>query len=276
MTDPMDPIFSDGLRASLVSQVELGPRRFRPKRWQWGVGAMLAVALLGGGTAFASQLWVQPGGDAHSQLAPLVEVSEVGTATIRLGERPKDATEAYLQFFPLDAGTYGLGRGGASVIVSDSAVTRSSDDSARSARNARSSSSFTTATYYLQASKLDADGTSLTVTTSNPNMRWSASVTWVSSHTTPWGMNAAGKTYGMQNDRGTPDLIAVTATNGEDGYVYRSDLDNADGTTAAKSFHSPQDALDWQKKHLDQMRYIPVYTSDGTTRIGRFCVGTRC
>ncbi|MFF1876883.1 hypothetical protein [Leifsonia sp. NPDC058230] len=101
--------------------------------------------------------------------------------------------------------------------------------------------------------------------------RWTATLTWVSARTTAWAKNASGQTYGVQNEKGTPDLIAVTATNGKDGYVYGKDLDEIDGTTASKSFTTPQQALDWQKTHHGGD--IPVFKSDGTTKIGTFHVG---
>lgn len=159
-------------------------------------------------------------------------------------------------------GTYALGRGGASVTVppSEAVAARSSDPSAPSAAT----------TAYLELFQLDESGTSFTITTSSPTLRWTAVLTWVSKQTTEWATNASGQTYGVLNDKGAPDLIAVTATNGRDGYVFRKDLDDADGTTASKSFASPQDAVDWQKAHQGKHVYIPVYESDGTTKIGVF------
>ncbi len=63
------------------------------------------------------------------------------------------------------------------------------------------------------------------------------------------------------------------ATNGEEGYVYRQDLEDADGTTAMKSFKSPEDALAWQEAHAGEVVSIPVYEADGKTNIGEFEVG---
>jgi hypothetical protein len=231
---------------------------------------VLALGLAGGGTAFASQLWAQPGSDVHVDLATPVVVNATGTTTVQLGTRPKDASEVYLQFLPHDAGTYKWGARGASETVTDSQVKNSAGLAASDPAN------MLVATYYISLPDLDPGRTALTITTSDPSLRWSATLTWVSAHRTPWGVNAHGQTYGMQNTHGDPDLIAVSATNGKDGYVYRKALDDADGTTAAQGFHSPQDALDWQKKHQRQTTNIPVYESDGTTKIGSFCVGTRC
>lgn len=268
MTDSMDPVFANGLRELLIRHVDAAPRRRRLAGWRWGIGAAIAVGLLGGGTALAAQLAVLPGADAHSELAAPVSVTRTGTATIELGPRPKGATEVSLSFDPLGVGTYELGRGGAAVTVpapapaasgvSDWTIAHPVDDPT---------------TAYLQPSQLDPGGRSFTITTSDPSLRWVATLTWVSARTTEWGVNAAGQSYGVQNDSGSPDLIAVVATNGKDGYAYSKDLDGADGTTAMKSFRTPQDALDWQKEHGGTDTYIPVYESDGKTKIGVFKVG---
>ncbi|WP_106814226.1 hypothetical protein [Microbacterium timonense] len=77
----------------------------------------------------------------------------------------------------------------------------------------------------------------------------------------------------MINESGEPDLIAVISTDNQPGYVRRDDLNDADGTTAAESFKSPEDALRWQERNAGIVRYIPVYESDGETRIGMFQVG---
>lgn len=256
MSGLMDPTFANGLRELLVARVEAAPRRRRTMRWRWGAGALLAIGLLGGGTAVATQ-FVQPGADEHTELAAPISVTRTGTSTVELGPRPKGASEVYLSLRVFDAGDYGLGRGGAHASFE--------------AGDLGTAGSTTTA--YLMPSQLDPGGTSFTITTSSRQLRWSATFTWVSSHTTAWGVNAAGQSYGVENGNGAPDLIAVTATNGEDGYVFSKDLDEADGTAAARSFHSPQDALDWQKEHEGQISYVPVYKSDGRTKIGVFQVG---
>lgn len=70
-----------------------------------------------------------------------------------------------------------------------------------------------------------------------------------------------------------PDLILAVATNGREGYVYKRDLDAADGTTAMKEFKSPEDALAWQKERGTKTIVIPVYLEDGKTVVGQFEVG---
>lgn len=91
-----------------------------------------------------------------------------------------------------------------------------------------------------------------------------------------YAVNQDGLTYGsarQANSPGTePDLIQAVATNGAEGYVLKSDLDEANGTTAAESFTSPEEALAWQVNEGAADRSIPVYRSDGVTVIGEFLI----
>lgn len=75
-------------------------------------------------------------------------------------------------------------------------------------------------------------------------------------------MNERGQTYGVRNDSGTPDLIAAVASNGNEGYVLRTDL--AGGTHPA----GPGQAATMRPAP----RTIPVFKSDGTTKIGEFTI----
>lgn len=88
------------------------------------------------------------------------------------------------------------------------------------------------------------------------------------------GVNAKGQTYGVSSStQGDPDLVAVSATNGQQGYVYREDLEDADGTNAAEKFTSPEDAMEWQERNRGVTHVMPVYEPDGETQIGEFRVG---
>lgn len=58
-----------------------------------------------------------------------------------------------------------------------------------------------------------------------------------------------------------------------DGYVLKSDLEDANGTTAMNGFTSPEDAILWQEAEGGKVHTIPVYLTDGTTVIGTFTVG---
>ena len=98
---------------------------------------------------------------------------------------------------------------------------------------------------------------------------WLVTIQYVIHVPTEFSVNAEGDSYGISGDeRGEPTLIAAVATNGKDGYVYRQDLEDADGTTAMKSFKSPDEALAWQEAHAGEVITIPVYEADGKTQIG--------
>jgi hypothetical protein len=101
-------------------------------------------------------------------------------------------------------------------------------------------------------------GQHTTVIHAGTGERWRVVATYSARTTTAWGTNDDGLTYGVANDRGTPDLLAVIATNGETGYVYSRDLQVPEptglqtGASTSKPIH------------------LPVYTSDGHTVIGQF------
>lgn len=90
-------------------------------------------------------------------------------------------------------------------------------------------------------------------------------------------VNDSGLTYGSASDaispETEPDLILVVTEDGTEGYVKKVDLDDANGTTAAAGFRSPDDALAWQQERIAQgdLR-IPVYQVDGVTVVGEFVV----
>ena len=82
-------------------------------------------------------------------------------------------------------------------------------------------------------------------------------------------VNEQGQTYshapygtGIVQD---PDLMEALGTNGVQGYVKTTDLNEP-------SFFSPEEAIAFQEANKDG-RSIPLYESDGTTVIGEFIVG---
>lgn len=84
--------------------------------------------------------------------------------------------------------------------------------------------------------------------------------------------NAKGLTYGADieapNPAEGPDLVRVYATNGKVGYVYSKDLN------AEPAFASPAEAAKWSADRLAAGPHsIPVFDSDGVTRIGDFNIG---
>jgi len=85
-----------------------------------------------------------------------------------------------------------------------------------------------------------------------------------------WPMNDSGLTYGAPTETvggyHEPDLIRVTATNGKNGYSLSTDL-------AGPTPNSPEEAGRWQVEQGGKDRVIPVYESDGATKIGVFRIG---
>jgi hypothetical protein len=84
--------------------------------------------------------------------------------------------------------------------------------------------------------------------------------------------NAAGQTYGSAAKATSPDnepqLIQAAATNGQTGYIRKSELDAANGSNVS----SPAEAIKWEQESQTP-RSIPVYAQDGVTKIGVFTVG---
>jgi hypothetical protein len=103
---------------------------------------------------------------------------------------------------------------------------------------------------------------SVRITVNPARARWQLSIGYVHSVETAWGTNAKGETYGVQNSRGVPDLVAVIATNGEVGYSYFKQILGPQPT-------SPAEAAHWHPVP----RLIPVYQPDGVTVIGQYRAG---
>ena len=80
--------------------------------------------------------------------------------------------------------------------------------------------------------------------------------------------NENGQTYGSASSEEDelPDLIAVIAENGKQGYVYK------EGFTGEIP-KSPDEAAKTPKESADIV--IPVYESDGTTEIGTYRISEK-
>jgi len=84
--------------------------------------------------------------------------------------------------------------------------------------------------------------------------------------------NATGLTYGSSlgalNETGVPYLVLVIATNGKQGYVYRSALNASDGSNVS----TLEGAAAWAARGATVSHTIAVYAEDGTTVIGAFTI----
>lgn len=256
MTAPqMSDEFTTAFRHALIEHVET-PSRSRRHRWLLG-GGIGAVALFAGtATAAATGLLPLPGAEVVTPISASAAGTYTGTATLQLGPAPENATGLTVSLHCLTPGSFELSGG--------SSLTCSANDFLRPEEAPGFDSFFTPLT-------AAPDG-EFTVTAS-AGSEWRAVVAYATSETTAWAKNAAGQSYGVINKNGNPDLIAVVASNGAQGYVHRGDLEDADGTTAQRSFTTPEDALEWQEQNAGITRTIPVYKSDGTTLVGGFDVG---
>ena len=246
----MSEAFSMALHDLLVEQVQSStePRRLRLRRssrWTVRVGAALIIAVGGGGIAYATGVFTTspPGGPLITDLAQPVTVTGTGSQTVQLGPMPRGTNAIAISFTCLTAGNFTFANGAGVDCGSDVAGTEANP-----------------ATDTLPITPGDD---STTITTS-PGARWRLTATYSDVTTSAWGVNASGQTFGTANQHGTPDLVAVEATNGRTGYVYARQLTSPAPTSpsqAAAENNSPPESL-------------TVYDSDGKTPIGKFITRT--
>lgn len=74
-----------------------------------------------------------------------------------------------------------------------------------------------------------------------------------------------GSKYFAKSVADEPDLIAVVATNGKEGYCYKTDFEGPETKTT-------EEAVAETKANL-RGREVPVFESDGVTRVGVFMIG---
>ena len=249
-TREMDPVFTAALRDVLTAQTRHNPRVRRLATWRWGVGVVASVTFAAGGVALASGLFSPPGTTVDTPLGNVVSATRTGSATISLGTPPALATGVSLTVTCLSAGTFGFPDGSSA-----------SCDAADMSRPAR-------LRQVIEVVSLRPGQDTVTISAAPADASWELQALYVHRSTTPWGVNARGETFGVQNQHGTPNLIAVAIDQGQSqGYITASDLNCADGADAT----SPAQALAWSAQN--RRIAIPVYESDGTTVIGSFIVG---
>ncbi|MFJ5700412.1 peptidase M56 family protein [Arthrobacter sp. NPDC093139] len=241
----VDNLFSDALRAELVSQVvkeSPAAKRRRTRVWLGSV-ALAGAGLLGIGAA-AAGLFVIPGGERVTPLASPVTTTYTGTATVELGTPPEGTTGIQMELRCLTPGWF---------EYPDGASSSCSEEDVANGKTGWSGYTIS----------LAPGQDSVTIKT-DPEARWQLTAKYVKQERTELGVNAKGETYGVESqEKGTPDLIAVMATNGASGYAYARDLYGGPMPT------SPEDAVKNYPNPIP-LREIPVYLSDGETQIGVF------
>jgi hypothetical protein len=248
----MDPVFTAALREELVATVEDTPRVRRRWRWRFGASMFVGSTLVAGGVALAAGVFTPPGAPIDTPLGIATTVTRTGSATIDLGPPPAKATDLSLTLTCLTVGTFNFPNG--SSMSCDTADLKHPPPDAQEAS---------------EVVPLTPGKDTVTIDTS-ASASWSLQAMYVDQVTTPWGTNARGQTYGVPNQSGAPDLIAVVVDQGKiQGYVKAADLNCA----ARGDVESPAQALVWDKASENRDISIPVYRSDGTTVIGTFIIG---
>lgn len=249
MSQPtLDPAFAVELRNLLVEHVTqeaaAAPKTRMRRRLFIGAGAALMIGVAGGTAVAITNLL--PGSDQVTTYGNATGAEFTGTATLDLGPRPAEATSVTIDLTCLTAGSFTVPDGA-------SAVCDAPDISGQPA-------------HYRMPLPAGQHGITITAT---PGARWRISASYTSAVTTAWSVNARGETFGVENDHGTPDLIAVAATNGKQGYAYVRDMAAATGGQPT----SPEQAAAQSAANVGKTFSVPVYESDGTTLVGTFTIG---
>lgn len=258
-TPGLDPVYAAALRQVLTERIANSGAPVSPparlRRWWHGLTRRTAIGVLAsagiaiaGTAAYAIAVTTLPGGTVTTPLAAPVTVIRSGVATVDLGPRPAGVTSAVVEVSCLSAGRIGWPDGSSSTCTAADAARQGPPPYA--------------------VMPLAASQHTLTFT-AGPNVRWQVTARYAASSETAWKVNNKGDTYGVSNSHGDPDLIAALATNGRQGYVYRTDLDYAGGPPPT----SPAEAAARTKANQGKTFTVPVYASDGTTQIGLFLVG---
>ena len=244
----IDPVFRAGLQRQLVAQTKLPQRRSRARLFiVAGVGA---VVLAAGGTVATADLWTLPGGTAVSELGVPTSMDGTGDGTLTLPPRPDTANQIRVEVRCLTPGTFTFPGGSATCTAEDLAESPSG-----------------------VVSWIDVPVASVgseVAVSAGPGESWRLTVTFLDAEPVPLAVNDRGQTYGSSGAGEEPNLIAVVATNGRQGYVDAHEL--ADATGSSQSFSSPDEALRWQEERAGRAVVVPVYLSDGVTRVGDFVV----
>lgn len=247
-TAQFDPLYSTAIRDLLITTAATRPTSWRRHRLAWTFTIALAsTTALGTGAALASGTLL-PGADQNTQLGAAHTYTGAGTRTIDLGSRPAGANAVSATITCRTPGTVTLNDG--SSIACDSTGTGTGTGTAVERMPAGQH------TYRVSA----ADG-----------VKWQIQLAYVDQTQTGLLTNARGQTYGTDNATAHPDLQAVTATNGKDGYINVHEEQRLDQSD--QKFDSPAQAAKWQREHPHYSVDIPVYLADGTTKIGVFHIG---
>ncbi|WP_217181140.1 hypothetical protein [Streptomyces sp. AC495_CC817] len=233
MNSIMERTFAESVERELAA---IGTGRSRLQRTQRRMRATTiavgSLALVGSLTG--ASVMVLNGLPGETEITPAAEEvtgSHTGTAEIELGPVPAGADRIVLDITCSDGGVMEV-------------PTRPGQGAGASSVSWNCSDPREGDTVHIQDALLPAGCETGIVITAAPGTSWTYVARYASSVTSDWGVNDSGETFGVPNDSGVPDLIRAQATNGESGYIRDSEM----GITGC----------------------IPVYESDGATKIGLF------
>ena len=255
MTAPqMSDSFAKAFRQALVTHVDAPTSAHRRhRRWVLGSAIAALTLLASTATAAATGVLVLPGGTQVTPVSSFVTGTYAGTETVHLGPAPDDANGIVVSLHCLTPGYLGLPGG---TVVSCAA-----DDLA-------GSDAQPDFVYDVIALSDASDGA--LIVTAPPESNWTVLAAYSTSSSSEWARNGNGESYGAISEIGPPDLVAVRNADGATGYIRRTDLERAVGSVVANSPTGPTDEITGAPADAASGSSLPLYDSDGTTRIGEF------
>lgn len=277
----------DAVREQLIDYVTAHPARLRRPRL-WAPALLLTGAIIGGGAATSAYAITgvltpgpaQPSGQPEANLPEAVTAPAgviPGSAITALVGEPISVSFTHDTTIPLPGDSLG---GATHARVTITALSTGDVSFGTDAAGNNPSAAWTSAAEVAAGSAtaqydFPLDDSVSTIYLQPHDLAGIATVQLITQIPTRFGVNARGQSFGITGSPlGEPDLIAVVATNGASGYVVRLDLENANGTTAAEQFTSPEEAVAEQQSETARIS-LPVYESDGTTVIGEYEVVPR-
>lgn len=234
MNSQIDPEFASALRRALLEEAkpDRSPVRTHVRRTAFiGLGTFVGLGVVG---AAAAAVFGLPGGEVEKSLSAPVRVQSTQSGSALLGEAPKGANAVHFEFECTSPGTYIIGSAGI-VLTCDKADLNGTSLSG--------------------LASLDAVTDGALIVSANRGGNWALKAWYVDTNRTPLAKNKNGETYGVDSADAKPDLIVATATNGEVGYIRRSEHDAAVARVGSSTVVE-----------------IPVYENDGESVIGSFTV----
>lgn len=240
-----DPAYSAGVRNLLIETAT--PRTSKRRHRIWiGISLVVGLSVLGAGGAVAAN-YLLPGADIVTDTSTSHTIAGVGPSDISIGSAPAGTNSLETSLACLSTGTLTWPDG--------SSMNCTSTDDANHPGSASIPWSHTRTVFKLGATA----GT-----------RWRLTYTFSRHQPTSFATNAAGQTYGIDGSNRHPDLIAALATNGRQGYINAKEQAAADPCRSPKN---PAAAVKCTDDNSGKTFTIPVYESDGTTKIGVFTIG---